>query len=395
MSGSDRIGAKDRYWLAREPKEKKQRGGIASRVVMSGLLSDFGAWLRIHLRWRCATVCYNRSVMGHINMLASSFAVALSEDAGERSGLALSRQQLIEHLDKDHPFQIALTGEDDLLRIGSDEYADTVGDLLFALGAADQPGMPTLGERLIGKLGPDWMSRLNLEAMLEVEAVALHHLHRRNETGKLDHDALNTDLENVIGGRRKAIMDDLLAVMSVELAQSPYFTRIERTGDPVALTSLFESEQLPITGGFFDQRFVNYLSAKPEVLQEINWRQFEGLTAEWLVRNGYNVELGPGRDDGGVDVRAWNADAKPGSPPVLIVQCKREKRKIGKVVVKALWADVHAESAYAGLIVTTNDISPGAAKVVEARAYPVTVANRNEVLRWLTAMRKPAAGVCL
>jgi len=83
------------------------------------------------------------------------------------------------------------------------------------------------------------------------------------------------------------------------------------------------------------------------------------------------------------------------NPPAIIVQCKREKRKIGKVVVKALWANVPAERADSGLIVTTNDISPGAAKVVEAQAYPITVANLREVQRWLRAMRKPEAGVVL
>jgi restriction system protein len=249
---------------------------------------------------------------------------------------------------------------------------------------------------MIRRLGTDWRSRVDVMAMLEVEAVANHHLRQRNETGTLDRDALDADVESAIGGRRVAIMDDLLEIMSVHLAQSPFFTRVERAEDPVALTSLFESERLPMAGsGFFDQRFVNYLSERPELLQEINWRQFEGLAAEWLARSGYDVELGPGRDDGSVDVRAWNAGAKPDTPPVLIVQCKREKRKVGKVVVKALWADVNAERADAGLIVTTNDISPGAAKVVEARAYPVTVANRDRVLRWLAAMRKPVAGVVL
>jgi restriction system protein len=334
--------------------------------------------------------------MGHIIMPASTFAVELSEDAGERSGLALSRQQLVEHLREDHPFRIALTRDDDLLRVGSEDYADTVGDLLHALGAADQPGMPTLGQRLIKRLGPDWMSRVDIMELLKVEAIANHHLRRRNETGTLDRVTLDADLENVIGGRRVGIMEELLYVMSVHLAQSPFFTRVVRAEDPVALTSLFESERLPTArSGFFDQRFVNYLSGRPELLQEINWRQFEGLAAEWLARSGYDVELGPGRDDGGVDVRAWNANAKPETPPILIVQCKRETRKIGKVVVKALWADVHAERADAGLIVTANDISPGAARVIEARAYPITVANRDQVLRWLAAMRKPAAGVVL
>jgi restriction system protein len=327
--------------------------------------------------------------MGHIIMVASAFAASLSEDAGERSGLALSKEQLVEHLREDHPFRIILTGDEQIQRVGSEEFADTVGDLLYALGAADEPGMPTLGQRLISNLGPDW-------GALQIEAVANHHLRRRSETGTLDRTALDADIEQAVGVHRAAILEHLLDAMSVHLARSPFFTREKRANDPVALTTLFESERLPVVGSdFFDQRFVNYLSGRPELLKEINWRQFEGLTAEWLARNGYKVELGSGRDDGGVDVRAWNAGAKPGAPPVMIVQCKREKRKIGKVVVKALWADVHAERADSGLIVTTNDISPGAARVVEARAYPITIANRDDVRRWIQAVRKPGAGVVL
>lgn len=329
-------------------------------------------------------------------MPASAFALALTEDAGERSGFALNRQQLLEHFGENHRLGIALTKRDKLLRIASDEYADAVGDLLYALGTTNEPGMPTLTQRLIGRLGPDWMLRFDVNAMMDIEAICAHHLGRRNQTGTLDRDALCEDLDNVIGGRRKIIMDDLLDVMAIHLALSPYFTRVERAEDPIALASLFESENLSAgESGFFDQRFVNYLSRRPELLQKIHWRQFEALTAEWLAQNGYDVELGAGRNDGSVDVRAWRASDKRDAPPALIVQCKREKRKVGKVVVKALWADVHAEKADAGLIVTTNDISPGAAKVVEARAYPVTVANRNEVLQWLAAMRKPAAGMIL
>ena len=93
-------------------------------------------------------------------------------------------------------------------------------------------------------------------------------------------------------------------LFEMSLARSPFFTRNETAVDTVALTTLFESERLPMAeSGFFDQRFVNYLSGRPKLLLDINWRQFEGLTAEWLMRNGYDVELGPGRDDGGVDVR--------------------------------------------------------------------------------------------
>ena len=57
--------------------------------------------------------------MGHIVMTASALAVALSEDAGERSGLSLSGQQLVEHFSEDHLFRIAITSDNDLLRVGS------------------------------------------------------------------------------------------------------------------------------------------------------------------------------------------------------------------------------------------------------------------------------------
>jgi restriction system protein len=334
--------------------------------------------------------------MGHIIMPASAFAVALSEDAGERSGFALSAKQLVRHLREEHPFRASLADDDQMLRIGSDVYEDTVGDLMYALGAANQPGMPTLARRLMERLGSSWRSQIDIMSLLEVEAVANHYLRRRSETGVLDRDALNADLDQVIGERRRAIMDELLDAMSFHLAQCPWFTRTKYARDLTTLSTLFESEALPLPDdGFFDQRFINYLIAKPDLLQEINWRQFEGLSAEWLSRSGYEVKLGAGRNDGGIDVRAWKEGAAPGTPPAIIVQCKREKRKVGKVVVKALWADAHSEGAEAGLIVTTNDISPGAAKVVEARAYPITVANRQEVQRWLRAMRSPEAGVVL
>ena len=79
----------------------------------------------------------------------------------------------------------------------------------------------------------------------------------------------------------------------------------------------------------------------------------------------------------------------------IIVQCKRQRGKINKVVVKALWADVHTEKAESGLVVTTSDLSRGATGVINARAYPVTVANGSQVRSWIAAMRKPAAGVVL
>lgn len=323
------------------------------------------------------------------------FTAGLSEDVGERSGLALDRKQMIEHLPDTNPLHAMLQSEQRILRVQSEDYADAVGDLLFALGAAEEPAMPTIGSRLIKRLGPDWRSFINFEQLLLVETIARHFVQERARTGHFDRAAMDTELAEHTGDVYLRIIDDLLVVLPVYIAHCPYLVREVSARSAVELTNLFLSEKLPIDGSFLDQRFINYLAARAELLPSIHWRQFEMLAAEWLAREGYEVELGPGRDDGGVDVRAWRRDVVPGTPPAIIVQCKRQQNKVDKQVVKALWADLCDERAEAGLIVTTSDLSPGAAEVIAARAYPVTVANGNQMKRWVAAMRRPTAGIIL
>lgn len=125
----------------------------------------------------------------------------------------------------------------------------------------------------------------------------------------------------------------------------------------------------------------------------MNWRKFEGLTADFFSRQGFEVELGEGRNDDGVDVRVWPTGEDPSKPPAIIVQCKRQRASIEKVIVKSLFADVLHNEAQSGLVVTTSRLSPGAAAVCKARKYPVEVADREAVRRWVEEMRKPGMGM--
>jgi len=172
---------------------------------------------------------------------------------------------------------------------------------------------------------------------------------------------------------------------------SPWSPQTRRDfGDRAELRALFESEQLPTTlDMFFDQRFIDFLHSNPDQLSSMHWRQFEGLIGERLRRAGLRVEIGPGRNDDGVDVRAWDGSA------LLLVQCKREKTKISKVVVKALAADIAFEGATAGLVVTSSSWSPGARETVSARGYPIIEAGRETVTAWLNLLRTPVAGAWL
>jgi restriction system protein len=149
----------------------------------------------------------------------------------------------------------------------------------------------------------------------------------------------------------------------------------------------------PQYGYFVDQRYVDYLAQNFGSVDEINWRKFEGLTAEFFKRLGIHVELSAGRNDDNVDLRLYPEKASDGVPPAVLIQCKRQKEKVGKVVVKALYADVLHEGAKSGLIVTSTAISPGAKKTCVARAYPVAAVERDALRKWIQAMRTPFSGV--
>ena len=332
--------------------------------------------------------------MGHIIMPAFAFRASLSEDAGSRSGFALTEKDILDHLDPESDIVRQLRSET-VLRLSSDVYADTVGDLLFALGAATTKGMPPLAIRFMNIVGGDWRDLFTLDEILSMEAIAREYLQRRNR-GADDQKEVYDELKALFGSKTLDVWEALQEAMALELAHSPFYTRVIDKADAIALSELFKSEKLPVEQNrFFDQRFINYLESQPDKLDAMHWRQFEGMTAEWFQRQGYNVELGPGRSDGGVDVRLWNPDCPLGAPPTVIVQCKRQKDKVAKVVVKGLYADLLHEQANAGMVVTTSDLAPGAANDVSARAYPITTANHQEVRRWIEAMRVPNAGIVL
>lgn len=160
--------------------------------------------------------------------------------------------------------------------------------------------------------------------------------------------------------------------------------------DMAELEGLFKSESLnTYYGSFIDQRYIDYLSNHLNDIGEINWRKFEGLTAEFFKRDGYEVVLGKGRSDGGIDIRIWKDKEDKENPPMILIQCKRYKDDVKAEVVKALYLDVLYEKANSGLIVTSNRVAPGVKKDFKARGYNMDFAERDKVQQWITSMRTP------
>lgn len=169
-----------------------------------------------------------------------------------------------------------------------------------------------------------------------------------------------------------------------------------RSWDGVAdLKSLFEPAAIAGTvranhrsEPLLDQRFIDFLQARPHELDRIHWRQFELLVGEWFRREKYEVEVTSPTRDGGIDVKAIKESGN--GPELLIVQAKRlsGSREVQIEAVKALWADVEELAATRGVVATTTALARGAKEYCEARQYRLTPAERSTVESWLRSMSR-------
>jgi restriction system protein len=163
----------------------------------------------------------------------------------------------------------------------------------------------------------------------------------------------------------------------------------------VSLDRLFEGEHIPDDPTvYLDQRYIDYLAANGEEMGHIHWRNFERLTTEFFRRQGYEVDLGKGTKDGGVDVRVWTDEDSKAGPPLMLIQCKRYKDVVGIETVKAFWSDVHFEGAEKGLIATTSSVSRDSKRLCEARKWPMSFAEAAEIQKWARSMWRYAPAPC-
>jgi len=155
----------------------------------------------------------------------------------------------------------------------------------------------------------------------------------------------------------------------------------------VQLDRLFEGEHIPDDPTvYLDQRYIDYLAKNGEEMRNMHWRNFERLTTEFFRRQGYEVDLGPGTKDGGIDVRVWTDKEAKAGPPIMLIQCKRTKDNVGIETVKAFWADVQFHKAESGLIATTAAVTRDSKAMCEARQYPLNFAEGDQVKRWSRSM---------
>ncbi len=336
-----------------------------------------------------------------MNFYPGSLAEHLSETAGYKVGLALSVEEICDHLagEPKNMADIVRRSEVHGARLRSEEYEAIHYHLLYRIGYTEDvhDGLPPgIREYHKYKANPQLLA-LNQE---------LQQLFHRMVGGMIDEalargdklldpkpflDRCRAELSPV--GLKMAY--EIVLAWGNKLRSSPYMQgRCVEWASPLELKKLFTgTNQAPEEGSFIDQRYLDYLSNNTNRLQDMHWRKFEQMTAEYFEREGFRVEIGPGSNDDGVDVRLWKADSPLDAKPTCLVQCKRTKDKIEKVIIKGLVADVLFMEADYGLIVTTSTLSPGAEATITARGYPIQAVEHDAVTRWLQRLRTPGTGI--
>lgn len=334
--------------------------------------------------------------MGAIWFDKGSLADHLHEIVGYKAGVAASIEHMCDLLSESQWADKIRSSEAHGIRLRSEDYENLYYNILHKVGLTDKPNEGVfeilkltrkLREREGEQFATDILDIYHTHIKAEIEIV-------ENESKKsLDPTAMIKDAFNRYGRKGGDALMEVIEEYNRMLKYSPHSVgQWQAWSDVVNLNDLFSQHKPVVTEGeFFDQRFIDFLSVNQEKLGEIHWRKFEELISECFSKFGYEVELGPGTNDDGVDVRVWLADKS--SAPEYIIQCKRQKSKIDKVTVKGLYADVLHNEAKMGLLVTTSEFSVGATKTVNARGYPVEEVNGDKVKQWLVELRTPGTGI--
>lgn len=335
--------------------------------------------------------------MGSVSFTPKILADTLSETVGYKTGIALSIRQMCDHLAGTEFPDVILASEQQVVRLHSVAFDDLFYELLHRVGHTE--------EKFDGDITGIWQFHkykgtrskeyLGVLELFSEMFPALVQETEKAGTKSIDPTPFIYACFERYGKVGLDIAMEKIDAINKGLDLSPHSSfRYTEWENLETLESLFlGSSSVPTHGRFIDQRFIDYLSSNPDKISEIHWRKFEELTAEYFSRAGFQVELGAGRNDDGVDVRIWKTSEDTIHSPHFVVQCKRQKRKIEKVVIKGLYSDVQHESADYGIIVTSSELSPGARSTIAARGYPIEEINKDSLAEWLSELRTPGTGI--
>lgn len=135
------------------------------------------------------------------------------------------------------------------------------------------------------------------------------------------------------------------------------------------------------TADVYEELYAHFAN-RPDDLYRLNWRDFEILLFRIFQSHGFQTELGPGRGDGGIDLRFWQRD--PIGDILTVVQAKRYSPhiKIDQTQVAALYGVSHVENAEQALFVTTSSYAPVAKRFAARTSGKLQLAEKKDIVDW-------------
>jgi restriction system protein len=319
--------------------------------------------------------------MGAINFSIGDFYDSTSEIIGIKSGLLLDdntiKQLLKEKFDDDEILDE--TDRNIFIRVRSEVYEDMIRYIRIRIG--NKPKNPKFNYNEIFKKyiqsPSDYLSYSKYLSFLpELVSPEININFEYLVSIFSQENNLSPELVNAFAAYTIERIDDSILISSSQ-----------KLLDITPLEDLFKCEVFTKTKNtFIDQKFIDYLAVNGNEIELIHWRNFEKFCAEYFKKKGFVVKLGPGKYDGGIDIRVFSEINK--KDPYIVIQCKRHKskNKIAIETVKAFHSDVVFENAKLGLIATSSQISKGGKKVVLARDYRITFAEKENVKSWAKNM---------
>lgn len=128
----------------------------------------------------------------------------------------------------------------------------------------------------------------------------------------------------------------------------------------------------------------SFFAQNPERMRTLHWRAWEEFLASVFTGQGYETILGPGRADGGVDLRLTR-NAVYGDQ-ITVVQAKRKKKPIELELVAALSGVMVDQDVERGIMVTTGRYLPSAQKFASRQASEIILATSSDVALWCEAI---------
>ena len=168
-----------------------------------------------------------------------------------------------------------------------------------------------------------------------------------------------------------------------------FFNRVKRPSDGDELGTardlLLPKAGLIVRGDVVDinDELIKYLAKHPEMLHNMEPREFEELIAALFRAKGYHVELTPATRDGGFDMRAFQRNDV--GMFLTLIECKRylPEKRVSVDVVRGLYGVTESKGATTGLVVTTSSFTKDARSFQDKNKYRIQLADNAALQAWL------------